>query len=63
MTATTLSFDGAAVYENPYVPLTKRKKDGSIVDVACWRIDGAVHVHPARMAMFKRLFIDDEEEV
>lgn len=61
MTATTISFDGVSVFEDANVPLTKRKKDGSVVDALCWRIDGALHVHPLRMTLFKRMFLDEEE--
>lgn len=44
------------IYEDPNVPLTRTKEDGTIVDALCWMVDGNILVHPDRWEAFDAAF-------
>ena len=56
MSAIVGKLDGAPVYQDRDVPLTRRKKDGTKEPALCWLVGGAVLVHPERWEAFLRAF-------
>jgi hypothetical protein len=44
-----MRLDELEIVESPHVSLTRVEPDGSVVDVAFWRIDGKIVMHPERL--------------